>query len=116
MARANTARLGLDVPIAQSPGCAGTYDLVVAKLPYVTVGGVRGAGSRDPVVRAPRRAGRRPRRSRGDRRLVAAAPPGTRLALERGAGQGEAVRALLAGPETHRDLAGHDRVTVGAVR
>ena len=32
------------------------------------------------------------------RGLVAAAPAGTRLALEHGAAQGEAVRALLAGP------------------
>ncbi len=45
--------------------------------------------------------------------------PGGRLLLEHGAGQGEAVRALLRaagfeGVETCRDLAGHERVTEGA--
>ncbi len=49
------------------------------------------------------------------RALVDQAPAGTRLALEHGAGQGEAVRALLAGAETHADLAGHERVTTGEV-
>ena len=44
--------------------------------------------------------------------------PGGRLALEHGAAQGEAVRGLLAdaglvGIATHRDLAGHARVTEG---
>ena len=49
------------------------------------------------------------------RALVREAPAGTRLALEHGTEQGEAVRALLAGAETHSDLAGHERVTVGEV-
>ena len=39
VARANAARLGLDVPSRTSPGCPpAPYDLVVANLPYVTVG------------------------------------------------------------------------------
>jgi hypothetical protein len=48
--------------------------------------------------------------------LVAQAPPGTRLALEHGSRQGPAVRGLLAAAETRRDLAGHERVTVGVAR
>src|SRR5204862_238392 len=40
------------------------------------------------------------------------------VAVEHGASQGAAVRALLRGYDvtTHRDLAGHERVTVGARR
>ena len=49
------------------------------------------------------------------RALVAQAPAGTRLALEHGPEQGEAVRQLLAGAATHRDLAGRERVTAGEV-
>jgi release factor glutamine methyltransferase len=54
--------------------------------------------------------------------IVAGAPahlvPGGRLLLEHGAAQGAAVRALLAGTgfshvASHRDLAGHERVTEG---
>ena len=48
------------------------------------------------------------------RALVAGAPAGTRLALEHAPAQAEAVRALLRGAETLRDLAGRERVTVGA--
>jgi hypothetical protein len=40
-------------------------------------------------------------------------PSGTLLALEHAAAQGEAVRLLLRDSETHRDLAGLERVTVG---
>jgi len=116
VARANAARLGLEVPIAHEAGLpAGAYDLVVANLPYVTASDysrlvpeirnfeprmalVAGAEGMDAIAG-----------------LVAAAPAGTRLALEHGTEQGQAVRALLAEPETHRDLAGHERVTVGEV-
>ena len=48
--------------------------------------------------------------------LVEQAPAGTRLALEHAPAQAAAVRALLAGAETRRDLAGRERVTVGAAR
>ena len=47
------------------------------------------------------------------RSLAADAPAGTRLALEHAPGQAGAVRALLRDAETRRDLAGHERVTVG---
>ncbi len=116
VAQANAARLGLDVPITHEPGLpAGTYDLVVANLPYVSEAEyarlapeirkfeprgalVSGADGLDAI-----------------RALVREAPAGTRVALEHGTEQGEAVRALLAGAATHRDLAGHERVTVGEV-
>jgi release factor glutamine methyltransferase len=49
------------------------------------------------------------------RELVAGAPAGTRLALEHAPGQAAAVRELLAEPETRRDLAGRERVTIGRV-
>jgi hypothetical protein len=46
---------------------------------------------------------------------VGAAPPGARVALEHAPGQAAAVRALLSGARTLRDLAGRERVTLGAV-
>jgi methylase of polypeptide subunit release factors len=49
------------------------------------------------------------------RELVAQAPAGTRLALEHAPGQAAAVRQLLDGARTVRDLAGRERVTTGAV-
>jgi release factor glutamine methyltransferase len=49
------------------------------------------------------------------RGLVEEAPPGTRIALEHGPAQAPAVRGLLHGAETRRDLAGRERVTVGSV-
>ena len=50
------------------------------------------------------------------RSLCDQAPAGTRLALEHAPGQAEAVRALLDDADTSRDLAGHERVTVGRAR
>ena len=47
------------------------------------------------------------------RALVAQAPPGTLLALEHAPHQAAAVRDLLAGARTERDLARRDRVTIG---
>ncbi len=114
VARANAARMGLALEVSQAPGLPpGSYDLVVANLPYVTQAEyarlqpelrlfeprealVAGADGLDAI-----------------RSLVQSAPNRTRLALEHGAGQGVAVRALLDDPTTHRDLAGHERVTVG---
>ena len=49
------------------------------------------------------------------RELVASAPSGARLALEHAPGQAAAVRRLLDGGATRRDLAGFERVTVGRV-
>jgi release factor glutamine methyltransferase len=114
VARHNAERLGLDVPVEVADGLpAGSYDLVVANLPYVREdewGGlepeirdyepqmalVSGADGLDAI-----------------RLLVAQAPAGTLLALEHAPAQSEAVRRLLIDGRTVRDLAGRDRVTVG---
>lgn len=114
VARANAARLGLDVAIDVAEGLPdGDYDLVVANLPYVRedewatlpadvrdheprMALVSGADGLDAI-----------------RALVAQARPGTLLALEHAPSQAQAVRALLAGARTERDLAGRERVTLG---
>jgi release factor glutamine methyltransferase len=116
VARANAQRVGADVDVTHEAGLpAGTYDLVVANLPYVAeaeyarlapeitryeprMALVSGADGLDAI-----------------RGLVATAPAGTPLALEHGEAQGEAVRELLAEAETRRDLAGRERVTIGEV-
>jgi release factor glutamine methyltransferase len=116
VARANAARLGLDVAVAERAGLPpGPYDLVVANLPYVTQAEYAGLA---PEIRRwePREAlVAGPDGLDAIRALVAQAPAGTRLALEHGAGQGPAVRELLAGAVTHTDLAGHERATTGVV-
>lgn len=116
VARANAAQLGLDVPFSVAVGLPpGEYDLVVANLPYVRADEwdalqpeirlyeprealVSGADGLDAI-----------------RSLVAAAPSGTRLALEHAPDQGAAVRGLLDDSRTVKDLGGRDRVTVGLV-
>lgn len=116
VARENATLLGLDVEVSVAPGLPlGDFDLVLANLPYVREDewaglspGITRYEPRDAFV------------SGIDgldaiRALVAQAPPGTRLALEHGPAQAEAVRSLLAGAETHRDLAERERVTVGRV-
>jgi len=90
-------------------------DLVVANLPYVT--------DAEWDTLAPEITGFEPREalvSGADgldaiRELVASAPSGARLALEHAPGQAAAVRRLLDGGATLRDLAGFERVTVGRV-
>jgi release factor glutamine methyltransferase len=116
-ARANAVRLNLSLEPFVADGLpSGDHDLVVANLPYVrddewpslapeiTRYEPRGALTSGPdgldAIRA----------------LVAQSPSGLRLALEHGSEQGEAVRALLDGADTLRDLAGHERVTVGSAR
>ena len=49
------------------------------------------------------------------RALVSQAPRGAALALEHAPDQAAAVRGLLEGARTLRDLAGRDRVTTGTV-
>jgi release factor glutamine methyltransferase len=117
VARANAARLGLDVEIAPAAGLpGGPYDLVLANLPYVRedewetlAPEIRLWEPRDALVSGPDGLA-------AIRALVAAAPAGTRLALEHAPGQAAAVRALLDRPETLRDLAGRERVTRGVAR
>jgi release factor glutamine methyltransferase len=114
VARANAAALGLDVPVSVAVGLPpGDYDMVLANLPYVREDEwarlepelkryeprealVSGADGLDAI-----------------RALVAGAPAGTLLGLEHAVAQAEAVRDLLVDGETHRDLAGLERVTVG---
>jgi release factor glutamine methyltransferase len=120
VARANAARLGLDVTFVEGDllAGAGEVDAVVSNPPYVE----DGAPLQPEIARheppAALYAG-------GDglaviRRLVAAAAasPARFVALEVGAGQarevGEALRAAGFGAvETRRDLAGIERVVVG---
>jgi release factor glutamine methyltransferase len=114
MARANAARLGLPLELSVESGLPpGDFDLVVANLPYVREDEWDGLA---PEIRKfePREA----LVSGADgldaiRALVDGAPRGTRLALEHAPGQAADVRALLRESETHEDLAGRERVTVG---
>lgn len=117
VARANAARLGLDVAIEEKAGMpAGTYDLVVANLPYVTESEYARLQP-ELCLFEPREAlVSGPNGLEAIRGLVAEAPAGTRLALEHGHEQGDAVRALLSRAHTHLDLAGRERVTEGLVR
>ena len=92
---------------------ARAFDLVVANLPYV-------AEDEMPAL-APEIHRYEPREAlvagidglEAIRELVAQAPAGTRLALEHAPHQGEAVRELLEGGTTRRDLSGQERVTLG---
>jgi release factor glutamine methyltransferase len=118
VARANAARLGLDVGLLEGDlldPVAGPLDAVVSNPPYVAAGDV-----------LPRDVGHEPREALfgGEdgldviRRLVVAARGVPFLAMEVGAGQAHAV-AELVGAEgwpdvsTVRDLAGIERVVVG---
>jgi release factor glutamine methyltransferase len=116
VARSNAARLGLELELRHARYLpAGEYDLVVANLPYVREDEW---DSLQPEIRSfePREA----LVAGADgldviRGLIAAAPAGTRLALEHAPGQAAAVRALLRDAATRADLAGRERVTVGVV-
>ena len=114
VARANASRLGLDVRFAVLAGPpSGRFHLVVANLPYVREH--EWSRLQPEIVR------HEPREALVSgldgldaiRALVSEAPSGTRLALEHAPDQGSAVRALLRRPETRRDLAGRQRVTIG---
>jgi release factor glutamine methyltransferase len=121
VARANAERLGLALDVSVGfglpPGSEGAgFDLVLANLPYVREDEWDGLA---PEIR-----GYEPREAlvSGEdgldaiRALVAGAPRGTRLALEHAPGQAVTVRALLEEAATLRDLAGHERVTIGLAR
>ena len=116
VARANARRLGLDVEFEHARGLpAGSWDLVVANLPYVREDEWAGL---EPELRL-----YEPREAlvsgavglAAIRELVAQAPGGTRVALEHAPAQGDAVRALLRDASTRSDLAGRERVTAGVV-
>jgi release factor glutamine methyltransferase len=114
VARANAARLGLPLQLSVAPGLPeGSFDLVVANLPYVRDDEWDGLA---PEIRRyePREALVSGEDGLDDiRSLVGGAPPGTRLALEHAPAQAAEVRALLRDSETREDLAGRERVTVG---
>jgi release factor glutamine methyltransferase len=117
VARANARRLGLPVGLSVAAGLpaeAAGADLVVANLPYVAEEEMDGLAPeiaryepRDALVAGPDGLD-------AVRELVHGAPSGCRLALEHAPRQGARVRSLLREPRTLRDLAGHERVTVGA--
>jgi release factor glutamine methyltransferase len=114
VARRNAVALGLDVDMSIARGLPeGDYDLVVANLPYVTK--AEWHGLQPEIRRYEPRAALVSGEDGLDaiRELVGQAPPGLRLALEHAPDQAAAVRGLLAGAETRRDLAGRERVTVG---
>ena len=114
VAALNRGRLGLDVELIAHGGLPpGPYDLVVANLPYVGLDEwpqlapeLRDYEPHEAFLAGPDGMSVMPS-------LVRETPAGTLLALEHGATHGPAVRALLRGAKTHRDLAGHERVTVG---
>jgi release factor glutamine methyltransferase len=114
VARANAARLRLALDVSVEPGMpAGRFDLVLANLPYVREDEWDGLA---PEIR--RYEPREALVSGVDgldaiRELCAAAPSGTRLALEHAPAQAAALRALLDDARSLRDLAGRERVTVG---
>ena len=117
VARANAARMGLELEITVARGLpAGEFDLVLANLPYVAVG--------EMATLAPEIQRYEPREAlvagpdgmAAISELLEWAPGGTRYALEHAPHQAAAVRGLLAGAETWRDLAGHERVTTGRSR
>ncbi|HET8672588.1 MAG TPA: peptide chain release factor N(5)-glutamine methyltransferase [Thermoleophilaceae bacterium] len=114
VARANAARLGLDVRVEEATGLpGGAFDLVLANLPYVRED--EWAGLAPEITRwEPREA----LVSGADgldaiRSLAASAPSGTLLALEHAPAQAAAVRELLREAHSHHDLAGRERTTVG---
>lgn len=118
VARANAERVGLAVAVQHAAGLpadAAGADLVVANLPYVTE--AEWEGLEPEIVRyEPREAlvgGADGLDSIRD--LLGSAPAGLRVALEHAPAQAAAVREMLEGAQTLRDLAGRERVTFGAV-
>ncbi len=114
LARENAELLGLPLEVEVADGLPpGDYDLVIANLPYVRddrwevlmpeinryeprvalTGGVDGL---DAI-----------------RELMAAIPPGTRVALEHAEDQADAVREMLDDAVSYPDLSNWDRITVG---
>jgi len=114
VAQANGAGQGMRFTVADGLP-PGSYDLVLANLPYVREDEWDGLQEEIRLFE-PREA-----LVAGTdgldviRGLIAQASAGTALALEHAPAQAEAVRALLAEAVTHRDLTGRERVTLGRV-
>ena len=116
VARANAARLGLELELSLARGLPqGDFDLVLANLPYVRDD--EWQGLQPEIVRYEPREALVAGADGLDaiRELVAGAPSGARLALEHAPAQAPAVRELLDGAETRCDLTGRERVTIGTV-
>ena len=118
VAAGNARHLGLAVELVVHRGLpphAAGADLIVANLPYVAELEWEGLAP-EITLYEPREA----LVAGADgleaiRELVGAAPSGARVAVEHAPHQAEAVRSLLAAARSHRDLAGRERVTAGAV-
>lgn len=106
---------GLPEPIAFAEPCRGSYDLVLANLPYVTIGELPTLAPEIRLYEPEQALVSGPEGLDAIRELVATAPAGTRVALEHAPRQAPAVRGLLCDAETVLDLAGRERVTVGRV-
>jgi release factor glutamine methyltransferase len=115
-ARENAARLRLDVHFVVADGVPpGDYDLVVADLPY----GDRAA----KIVPQPPESGYQPDVAHYGgadghetiRKVVHSIRPGTRVAIQHAVAHADAVRALLAEPDTFGDLQYSARFTAGRV-
>lgn len=115
VARANAARLGLDVSISVARGIpSGEYDLVVANLPYVRDDELAALAPEITGWEPPEALlGGGPDGLDAIRGLVASTPSGTRLALEHAPAQAAPVRALLREGESVQGLAGGEDVTLG---
>jgi release factor glutamine methyltransferase len=120
VARANAARVGLDVEFLHGDlldPVSGTLDAVLSNPPYVATGDPLPPEITRYEPSAALYAG--PDGLEVIRRLVAAAAGVPFVALEVGAGQAPAVAGLMAAwthVETLRDLAGHERVVVGRAK
>ena len=117
VARANSARLGLELDVTAARGLpAGEFDLVLANLPYVAAHEMAGLAPEiqryEPHEALVAGAGG----LAAIRELLEHAPSGNLFALEHAPHQAAAVRELLDGAQTRSDLAGHERVTTGRAR
>lgn len=118
VARANAARLGIEVDLRAVEGLRGPgpWDLVTANLPYVR--------EDEWHLLEPEITLYEPRCAlvSGDdgldaiRALVSSAAPGQLVLLEHAPDQAQVVRGLLDGPDTRRDLSGRERLTLGHAR
>jgi release factor glutamine methyltransferase len=114
LARENAELLGLPLEIEIADGLPpGDYDLVIANLPYVR------DERWETLMPEINRYEPRVALTGGEdgleyiRELVAALPPGTRVALEHADDQADAIREMLDEAVSYPDLANWDRITVG---